>query len=199
MTVRDEDRRGKIITFYSYKGGTGRSMALANVAFLLANAGKRVLAIDWDLEAPGLHRYFEPFLADKNLEHSTGVIDFVRDFATAALSRGSAKEATRSQLVRGIRRPARARRPTGLRVRRQWRAPPRSGGKARPLLWHPRQRLRLGGILYAARRRHPARGDEGKSAPLSTTSSLSIAAPASATPPAFARFRCRTNSSSASP
>jgi len=62
-------------------------MALANVAWLLANSGRRVLAIDWDLEAPGLHRYFEPFLADKALERSTGVIDFVLDFVTAAVSR----------------------------------------------------------------------------------------------------------------
>jgi formylglycine-generating enzyme required for sulfatase activity len=79
-------RGGKIVTFYSYKGGTGRSMALANIAWLLASSGKRVLAIDWDLEAPGLHRYFEPFLPDKTLAQSTGVIDFVRDFATAALA-----------------------------------------------------------------------------------------------------------------
>ena len=80
---------GKIITFYSYKGGTGRSMAVANVAWLLASRGHRVLAIDWDLEAPGLHRYFEPFLTDKSLENSTGLIDFVLDFASAAVSRGS--------------------------------------------------------------------------------------------------------------
>jgi MinD-like ATPase involved in chromosome partitioning or flagellar assembly len=52
------DRTGEVITFYSYKGGVGRSMALANVATLLAHAGQRVLAIDFDLEAPGLHRYF---------------------------------------------------------------------------------------------------------------------------------------------
>jgi tetratricopeptide (TPR) repeat protein len=50
-------------------------MALANVACLLARgvsnysgqptvANGRVLAIDWDLEAPGLHRYFGPFLQD---------------------------------------------------------------------------------------------------------------------------------------
>ena len=77
---------GKIITFYSYKGGTGRSMALANVAWLLASAGNRVLVIDWDLEAPGLHRYLDPFLDDKSLENSTGVIDFVLEFATAAVS-----------------------------------------------------------------------------------------------------------------
>jgi cellulose biosynthesis protein BcsQ len=50
---------GKVVTFYSYKGGTGRSMALANVACLLAPLARRgVLMIDWDLEAPGLHRYF---------------------------------------------------------------------------------------------------------------------------------------------
>ncbi|MEK6304632.1 MAG: FxSxx-COOH system tetratricopeptide repeat protein [Acidobacteriota bacterium] len=53
--------QGQAITFYSYKGGTGRSMALANIACLLArNEGreKGVLMVDWDLEAPGLHRYF---------------------------------------------------------------------------------------------------------------------------------------------
>ena len=33
-------------------------MALANVAALLARWGHRVLALDWDLEAPGLERYF---------------------------------------------------------------------------------------------------------------------------------------------
>ena len=50
---------GTVYTFYSYKGGVGRSMALANVAALLAEWGKRVLIIDWDLEAPGIERYFE--------------------------------------------------------------------------------------------------------------------------------------------
>lgn len=52
---------GEIITFYSYKGGVGRSMALANVACLLAEktkVGGGVLMIDWDLEAPGLHQFF---------------------------------------------------------------------------------------------------------------------------------------------
>jgi FxsC-like protein len=75
-----------IITFYSYKGGTGRSMALANVAWILASNGKRVLLVDWDLEAPGLHRYLHPFLRDKTLAASEGIIDFVVDFAFAAAS-----------------------------------------------------------------------------------------------------------------
>jgi len=35
-----------IVTFYSYKGGVGRSMALANVGDLMARSGLRVLIID---------------------------------------------------------------------------------------------------------------------------------------------------------
>jgi len=50
-----------IVTFYSYKGGVGRSMALANIAVLLARRGLKVLVVDWDLEAPGLERYFGYF------------------------------------------------------------------------------------------------------------------------------------------
>jgi eukaryotic-like serine/threonine-protein kinase len=52
---------GEVITFYSYKGGSGRSMALANIGCLLAREGKRVLIVDWDLDAPGLHRFFERY------------------------------------------------------------------------------------------------------------------------------------------
>jgi cellulose biosynthesis protein BcsQ len=48
----------KIITFYSFKGGVGRSFLLANVAARLATKGRRVLCVDWDLEAPGLGDYF---------------------------------------------------------------------------------------------------------------------------------------------
>ncbi len=72
---------GKIITFYSYKGGTGRSMAVSNAAWILASNGYDVLLIDWDLEAPGLHRYLRPFLVDPELTSSPGVIDFVWDAA----------------------------------------------------------------------------------------------------------------------
>ena len=76
--------QGKIVTFYSYKGGTGRSMALANVAWILASAGRRVLVLDWDLEAPGVHRYFRPFLTDPDLVASNGLIDFVTGYCAWA-------------------------------------------------------------------------------------------------------------------
>lgn len=45
----------KTFTFYSYKGGTGRSLLLAKAARYLALLDKRVVALDFDLEAPGLH------------------------------------------------------------------------------------------------------------------------------------------------
>src|SRR5882757_480564 len=68
---------GTVVTFYSYKGGVGRSSTLANVAVLLARWGYRVLAIDWDLEAPGLHYYFKEAMPE---EPAGGVIDLAHDF-----------------------------------------------------------------------------------------------------------------------
>lgn len=42
------------IVFFSIKGGVGRSTAMAAAAWALAQAGKRVLVMDLDLESPGL-------------------------------------------------------------------------------------------------------------------------------------------------
>jgi cellulose biosynthesis protein BcsQ len=47
-----------IYTYYSFKGGVGRSLALANVAEWYYRQGLRVVMIDWDLEAPGLESFF---------------------------------------------------------------------------------------------------------------------------------------------
>lgn len=46
----------RFIAFYSYKGGVGRSLALANLAYVLAREGRKVLVMDMDLEAPGQHQ-----------------------------------------------------------------------------------------------------------------------------------------------
>jgi MinD-like ATPase involved in chromosome partitioning or flagellar assembly len=67
----------QVITFYSYKGGVGRSMALANIAALLAKWGKRILIIDWDLEAPGLENFFKNFLNTNSLLQKKGLIDLL--------------------------------------------------------------------------------------------------------------------------
>jgi tetratricopeptide (TPR) repeat protein len=74
---------GKIITFYSYKGGTGRTMALANTAWIMAAAGRRVLVVDWDLEAPGLDRFFHPFLGLRKIRNTPGVLDLIVGYVHA--------------------------------------------------------------------------------------------------------------------
>jgi tetratricopeptide (TPR) repeat protein len=78
---------GTIVTFYSYKGGTGRTMALANVSWILAMAGKRVLAVDWDLESPGLHKFFHPFLDQDVVTATPGVIELLTNYSWAATDR----------------------------------------------------------------------------------------------------------------
>ncbi len=67
---------GKVITFYSYKGGVGRTMSLVNIGVLLAQKGHNVLMIDWDLEAPGLERYIEPYLIS-SAKNKAGLIEFL--------------------------------------------------------------------------------------------------------------------------
>ena len=67
----------KTITFYSYKGGVGRTLALVNIANRLAEFGKKVCVMDFDLEAPGLiHKY------KHNIgEVKQGLIDYIYEFA----------------------------------------------------------------------------------------------------------------------
>ncbi|MGW2960516.1 FxSxx-COOH system tetratricopeptide repeat protein [Streptomyces sp. NPDC001220] len=81
-------RRAKIITFYSFKGGAGRTMALANAAWIIASQGKSVLVVDWDLEAPDLHLYYGAFLPVSDLSLSDGVLDMFSAFAGAAAAMG---------------------------------------------------------------------------------------------------------------
>lgn len=70
---------GTIITFYSYKGGTGRSMAVANAASWLGKKistfSQKVLVVDWDLEAPGLHRFFTQVDHPENVDRP-GIINY---------------------------------------------------------------------------------------------------------------------------
>jgi hypothetical protein len=67
----------RVVTFYSYKGGVGRTMALANIGLLLArDHGKHVIVADWDLDAPGLHKFFG--LRDEEIEH--GVIEYLYNY-----------------------------------------------------------------------------------------------------------------------
>jgi tetratricopeptide (TPR) repeat protein/MinD-like ATPase involved in chromosome partitioning or flagellar assembly len=77
---------GKVVTFYSYKGGVGRSMALANVAVLLAQWGYKVLIVDWDLEAPGIEQYFKQFIDLRTASNHKGVVDLLEDIASGRIA-----------------------------------------------------------------------------------------------------------------
>ena len=73
-----------IVTFYSFKGGVGRSMALANCAQILVERGFEVIVCDWDLEAPGLERYLTD--ADDEVEAlraQPGVVDLLVEYREA--------------------------------------------------------------------------------------------------------------------
>lgn len=65
-----------VTTFYSFKGGVGRTMALVNTAVELVRRGRRVLAVDFDLEAPGL----DTFGVLRPADDVPGVIDFVGEY-----------------------------------------------------------------------------------------------------------------------
>jgi len=90
-------RRGQIVTFYSYKGGVGRSFALANVSVALATWGYRVLCIDWDLEAPGLGHYFGVERSNAGLvdlvsgQIESGATDQWRRYVQALMLEGGAQ------------------------------------------------------------------------------------------------------------
>ena len=73
-----------IATFYSFKGGVGRTMALVNVAVDLVQRGRRVLVVDFDLEAPGI----DTFEFGRPDDATPGVIDFV----SAYLNTGQAPD-----------------------------------------------------------------------------------------------------------
>lgn len=75
-----------IVTFYSFKGGVGRSMALVNVGEILADWGYRVILCDWDLEAPGLERYL--LESEAPLFKSDRRADYELELQTALSNRG---------------------------------------------------------------------------------------------------------------
>ena len=76
------DMRGMLtmetITFYSYKGGVGRTLSLANIAIYLSRFGQNVCIMDFDLEAPGLHYKFPQSV--KTADIKSGLIDYIYEF-----------------------------------------------------------------------------------------------------------------------
>jgi MinD-like ATPase involved in chromosome partitioning or flagellar assembly len=66
---------GKVITFYSYKGGLGRTTTLMLTALQLVRKGKKVVIVDFDLEAPGVATLLKP--ENNQYYPKYGTIDFL--------------------------------------------------------------------------------------------------------------------------
>ena len=67
----------KIITFYSYKGGVGRTTALVATALQLVRNGKIIVLVDFDLEAPGLATLFYSEEEAQMYSNVKGVTEFI--------------------------------------------------------------------------------------------------------------------------
>jgi|GEM_PF-1836498 len=74
--------QNKIFSFYSFKGGVGRTQLLANIAsYLCYYKDARVLILDWDMEAPGVHFFFDK----RNEEiHKRGIIGILKAYTEMA-------------------------------------------------------------------------------------------------------------------
>ncbi|MBO0348408.1 AAA family ATPase [Phormidium pseudopriestleyi FRX01] len=68
--------RPLVVTFYSFKGGVGRSTALGLVSGILARRNRRVVMVDLDLEAPGISILFKPDM-DRSNSEQYGVVDYL--------------------------------------------------------------------------------------------------------------------------
>ncbi len=85
----------KVVTFYSFKGGMGRTTALAGVALMLAEQGKKVIMVDTDIEAPGLSTLFFDeeliekgvldYLIEKEIDQGVNIQDYVLDVPNEAV------------------------------------------------------------------------------------------------------------------
>lgn len=66
-----------ICCFYSFKGGLGRTTALVLTGIYLARKGKKVVIMDFDLEAPGLASLFA--YQEESINQVKGIVDYLTD------------------------------------------------------------------------------------------------------------------------
>ncbi|WP_024548191.1 tyrosine-protein kinase family protein [Siccibacter turicensis] len=86
---KKNNNKSNVVTFFSYKGGVGRTTSLALTATYLARQGKNVFVIDCDFEAPGLINFFNSaqtdnckggiieYLNDKSFDESSSLNDYI--------------------------------------------------------------------------------------------------------------------------
>jgi MinD-like ATPase involved in chromosome partitioning or flagellar assembly len=100
-----------VVTFFSFKGGVGRTTALVACAWQLARAGKKVVAIDLDLEAPGLSTLLDARvprgMVDLLVDHmATGAVDLDGAIATRCPVLGGTDGDLVSVIPAGVLGPA---------------------------------------------------------------------------------------------
>lgn len=61
-----------LLSFHSYKGGTGKTTFVSNLGVHLAQQGQKICIIDTDVNGPGLHSLFD-------VHFSATLVDFLRD------------------------------------------------------------------------------------------------------------------------
>ncbi|MGB3908105.1 MAG: MinD/ParA family protein [Methanomethylovorans sp.] len=61
-----------LLSFHSYKGGTGKTTFVSNLGVHLAQYGQKICIIDTDVNGPGLHSLFD-------VHFSATLVDFLRD------------------------------------------------------------------------------------------------------------------------
>lgn len=62
---------GRLVSFYSFKGGVGRTTTMMMCAIGAAKRGKKVVLLDFDLEAPGVSSFFP-----EDAISQYGILDF---------------------------------------------------------------------------------------------------------------------------
>ncbi len=73
------DDRATVVAFLAAVGGTGRTSTVANLSWLLASAGKRVLVVDWGSEPPRVPEFLEVFYVGDADPQPADVVRHVRD------------------------------------------------------------------------------------------------------------------------
>ncbi|QJE01249.1 hypothetical protein HH212_15405 [Massilia forsythiae] len=107
ITAQPAGMAGEVTTFYSYDSAPVRSLALAHAGWLLAGrrqAQTPVLMIDWDLDSPGLHHYFQRGDGQRAgvLELFEGCRDRLRGEDGAARGDGEGAEALAARVLDAI-------------------------------------------------------------------------------------------------
>jgi len=76
LQSKNIEKKQNVMTFFSYKGGVGRTTSLAMTATYLSRKGKNVFVMDCDFEAPGLINFFN---SSQSEQQKNGLVEYLND------------------------------------------------------------------------------------------------------------------------